>query len=168
MVGDPTAEAKMTASPATSPTTRNGEIGPIDIVVIAYPPGAAMSGEAAPILLDLVDRGVIRVLDALFVTKAADGSVAGFEAKNLDGTDAGEFKVFEGASSGLLGDDDVQTAAEALDPGTSALLLVVENRWAAPFVAAVRRNGGVLVDIQRISVNDVIEVLDALEASDQP
>jgi hypothetical protein len=155
----------MTATSATSPSTDDGEIGPIDIAVIAYPPGAAMTGEAVPILLDLVDRGVIRVLDALFVTKGEDGSVAGFEAKDLDAGRVGDFHVFEGASSGMLGDDDARTAAEALEPGMSGVIILYENRWVAPFSAAVRRNGGVLVGFQRIPVEAVEEALDALEAS---
>jgi hypothetical protein len=156
----------MSATSATSSTnTHDQELGPIDIVVIAYPPGSPMSGEAAPMLLDLVERGIIRVLDVLFVTKADDGSVAGFEASGLDDKAIGDFKVFEGASSGLLGDEDARTAAEALEPGMSAVIIVYENRWAAPFAAAVRRNGGVLVDFQRIPVDAVVETLDALEAS---
>jgi hypothetical protein len=80
------------------------ELGPIDIVVIAYPADAPMTGEAVPIFLDLVDRGIIRVLDALFVTQNEDGTVSGLEASDLDADSIGDFKVFEGASSGLLGD----------------------------------------------------------------
>jgi hypothetical protein len=141
------------------------ELGPIDIVVIAYPPDAPMTGEAAPLLVDLVERGIIRVLDALFVIKNEDGSFTGFEAKDLDRDKVGDFVVFEGSSSGLLGDEDATTAAEALEPGSAALLLVYENRWAAPFAAAVRRNGGILVDTQRIPVQEIIGALDAAEAA---
>jgi hypothetical protein len=141
------------------------ELGPIDIVVIAYPAGAPMTGEAAPLLLDLVDRGIIRVLDAMFVIKNEDGTFSGFEAKGLDDKNVGDFKVFEGASSGLLGEDDAATAAEAIEPGTAAVVIVYENRWAAPFAAAVRRNGGVLVEYQRIPVQDLIGALDAAEAA---
>jgi hypothetical protein len=141
------------------------EVGPIDIVVIGYPAGAPMTGEAIPILLDLVGRGVIRVLDVLFVMQDENGRYAGFKAHELDATSIGDFKEFEGASSGLLGDEDVATAAEALDPGTAAVLIVYENRWAAPFAAAVRRNGGVVLDYQRIPVQDVIDALDAVEAT---
>jgi hypothetical protein len=151
-----------TTQPASS-TAHRDELGPIDIVVISYPPGAPASGEAAPIVLDLVDRGVIRILDALFVTKAEDGSVGGFEAKELDDRDVGEFRVFEGASSGMLGDEDARTAAEALEPGSAAVIIVYENRWAAPFAAAVRRNGGVVVDYQRVPVEAVLQALDATE-----
>jgi hypothetical protein len=141
------------------------ELGPIDVAVIAWPPGAPMTGEAAPILLDLVDRGIVRIFDAMFVTKGEDGTVAGFEAKDLDRDVVGDFHVFEGASSGLLGDDDVAQAGEALEPGMSAAVIVYENRWVVPFAAAVRRNGGQLLDFQRISPAELIEVLDATEAS---
>ena len=141
------------------------EIGPIDIIVIAYPAGSPMTGEAMPIFLDLVDRGIIRVLDALFVVKAPDGSVSGFDASDLDVKDVGDFEALAGASSGLLGGDDVQTAGEALEPGSAAVMIVYENRWAAPFAAAVRRNGGVLIASDRIPVQDVIDALDAAEAA---
>jgi Family of unknown function (DUF6325) len=141
------------------------ELGPIDIVVIAYPADAPMTGEAVPIMMDLVERGIIRVLDVLFVMQNADGTFSGFEAKDLDAKGVGGFTEFEGASSGLLGDEDVATASEALEPGSAAVMIVYENRWAGPFAAAVRRNGGVVIDNQRIPVQDVIDALDAVEAT---
>ncbi|HET9738274.1 MAG TPA: DUF6325 family protein [Solirubrobacteraceae bacterium] len=141
------------------------ELGPVDIVVIAYPAGAPMTGEAVPMLLDLVERGIIRVLDVMFVIKEADGTYSGFEATDLDDKSVGDFSAFEGASSGLLGDDDVATAAEGIEPGSAAALLIYENRWAAPFAAAVRRNGGRLVDFQRIPMQELIASLDAAEAA---
>jgi hypothetical protein len=141
------------------------QLGPVDVAVIAWPPGAAMTGEAAPLLMDLVDRGVIRIFDMMFVTKGPDGSVVGFEAKNLDKDVVGDFHVFDGASSGLLGDADVQQAAEAIEPGWSAAVIVYENRWVAPFASAVRRNVGELLDFQRISPEELIQVLDATEAT---
>jgi Family of unknown function (DUF6325) len=140
------------------------ELGPIDIVVIAYPPGAPMTGEAFPLLLDLVDRGIIRVLDAMFVKKEQDGSFTGFAARDLDQDEVGDFAIFEGASSGLLGDDDAAKAADVIEPGSAAAMIVYENRWAAPFAAAVRRNGGVLVDNQRITAQELMDALDAAEA----
>jgi hypothetical protein len=145
--------------------TGEEELGPIDVAVIAYPAGAPMTGEAAPLLVDLVDRGIIRVLDALFVKKNEDGSFTGFEARDLTDKGVGDFAVFEGASSGLLGDEDAEKAAEAIEPGSAAVMIVYENRWAAPFVAAVRRNGGVPVAFERIPVHDLIEALDAAEAA---
>jgi hypothetical protein len=141
------------------------ELGPVDIVVIAYPAGSPMTGEAVPILLDLVDRGIVRVLDAMFVVKEQDGTYSGFEATDLDDKGLGDFAAFEGASSGLLGDEDVATAADGIEPGSAAAILVYENRWAAPFAAAVRRNGGVLVDFQRVPVQDLIASLEAAEAA---
>ncbi|HEU0024203.1 MAG TPA: DUF6325 family protein [Thermoleophilaceae bacterium] len=141
------------------------ELGPIDIVVIAYPADAPMTGEAAPLLLDLVDRGIIRVLDVLFVMEGEDGTFSGFEAKDLEADRVGDLKIFEGASSGLLGDEDVATAAGAIEPGSAAVVIVYENRWAAPFAAAVRRNGGVVVDNQRIPAADLMDALDAVEAA---
>jgi Family of unknown function (DUF6325) len=142
------------------------EIGPIDIAVIGYPADAPMTGEAAPLLVDLVERGIIRVLDVLFVTKNEDGTFSGFDARDLTDKGVGEFAVFEGASSGLLGDEDAATAADAIEPGSAAVMIVYENRWAAPFVAAVRRNGGQAIAFERIPTQDVIDALDALEAAE--
>jgi hypothetical protein len=142
------------------------ELGPVDIAVIAYPKDAPMTGEAVPILLGLVADGIIRVLDAMFVTKQEDGDIAGFEATGLDEKGLTGFREFEGASSGLLGDDDIATAAEALEPGEAAVMIMYENRWAAPFIAAVRRNGGVPIAFQRIPVPDLMAAMEALEAAE--
>ena len=141
------------------------ELGPIDVVVIGYPAGAPMTGEAVPILLDLVDRGIVRILDALFVRKDADGTFSGFDIADLDQDSIGDLTAFAGATTGLLNDDDVALAAAEIEPGTAAVMLVYENRWAAPFVAAVRRNGGVPIAFERIGVQDVITALDAAEAA---
>jgi hypothetical protein len=141
------------------------EVGPVDVIVLGYPAGSPMTGEAAEILVDLVDRGIVRVLDVLFVGKDADGEVSGFEARNLDDKHVGSFEVFEGASSGLLGEEDIASAGEVLEPGEAAVVLVYENRWAAPFAAAVRRNGGQLLASQRIPVPEVIAALEAVEAA---
>lgn len=140
------------------------EMGPIDYVVVEWP-GKQPTGEAAPHLVDLVDRGIIRVLDLAFITKGEDGSVAAVEIEEV-ADQVTEMKVFEGASSGLLGDEDVQAAAEALEPGTSAALLVYENSWAAPFASAVRRSGGQLVATGRIPVQALVAALDEAEAAD--
>src|SRR4029079_264479 len=144
------------------------ELGPVDIVVIGYPADAPMTGEAVPILLDLVERGIIRVLDVLFVMQNEDGTFSGFEAQDLDADSIGDLKVFEGESTGVLGEDDVATAAEAIEPGTAAVIIVYENKWAAPFVAAVRRNGGIPIDFQRIPAQDLIDALDTVEAASPP
>jgi len=140
------------------------ELGPIDIVVIAYPAGAPMTGDAVPIFVDLVERGIIRVLDVLFVMQNEDGTVSGFEATDLDGDSIGDLKVFEGASSGMLGEDDVASVGETLEPGTAAVMIVYENRWAAPFATAVRRNGGVLVANHRITAQELMDAIDTADA----
>jgi hypothetical protein len=137
------------------------EMGPIDYIVVEWP-GRQPTGEAAPHLVDLVERGIIRILDLAFITKAEDGSVAGVEISEV-AEQVEEMKVFEGASSGLLSDEDTAEAAAALEPGTSAALLVYENRWAAPFASAVRRSGGQLVASGRIPVQAILAALDAAE-----
>ena len=141
------------------------ELGPIDVVVIGFPPGAPMTGEAVPILIDLVDRGIVRVLDVTFVRKDADGSFSGFDLAGLDRDSVGDLVEFAGASTGLISDSDVALAAAELEPGSAAVMIVYENRWAAPFAAAVRRNGGVLIATERIGVQDLIDALDAAEAA---
>jgi hypothetical protein len=139
------------------------EVGPIDYVLIEWR-GRQPNGEAMPHLVELVERGVIRILDVAFIAKDEDGSVAGIDLADL-GDDGAQLSVFEGASSGLISDEDVGEAAGALEPGTSAALLVFENTWAAPFVAAVRRSGGELVASGRIPAEDVLAALDAAEAN---
>lgn len=139
------------------------EMGPIDYLLVEWP-GRQPNGEVAPHLVDLVERGLIRILDLAFVAKDEDGTVAGLELSDL-GDGAAELEVFEGASSGLLSDDDLAEAGAALEPGTSAALLVFENTWAAPFAAAVRRSGGQLVASGRIPVNEVLAALEAAEAN---
>jgi len=139
--------------------------GPIDVVVIGYPPGAPMTGEAIPLLLDLVDRGAIRVLDMLFVRKEQDGTFGGFDVADLDQESVGDLTVFAGASTGMLDDNDAALAAAEIEPGGAAAMIVYENRWAAPFIAAVRRNGGVLIANERIGVQALIDALDAVEAT---
>ncbi len=142
------------------------EMGPIDYIVVEFP-GNKFTGEAFPALLDLVDQGLIHVLDLLFVRKELDGSVDALAISDLGGDDSDfDLTIFEGASSGLLGDDDIAEAAEAIEPGSSAGLLVYENVWAAPFAAAVRRSGGQLVASGRIPVQAILASLDALEAAE--
>jgi Family of unknown function (DUF6325) len=141
------------------------EYGPIDVVVIGAPAGAPMTGEAIPILLDLVDRGIIRVLDARYVRKEADGTFSGFDFADLDRDDVGDLTVFAGATTGLLGDDDIATVAAEIEPGTAAVMIVYENRWAAHFASAVRRNGGMLIAFHRIGVQELLDALDAAEAA---
>jgi hypothetical protein len=140
------------------------EMGPIDYLLIEWP-GRQPTGEAAPILVDLVERGIIRVLDLAFISKADDGSVAALEIADL-GQEVAELTVFEGASSGLLTEDDHAEAAAALEPGTSAALMVFENRWAAPLASTLRRSGAQLVASGRIPVQAVLAALEAAEEAE--
>jgi hypothetical protein len=139
-----------------------GELGPIDYLLVEWT-GGQPNGQIAPHLVDLVERGLVRIIDLAFLTKGEDGSVAGLELTELSG-EVAELAIFEGASSGLLSDEDVSEAAAALEPGTSAALLVYENTWAAPFAAAVRESGGQLVASGRIPAEDILAALDAAEA----
>jgi len=138
------------------------EMGPIDYIVIEWP-GRQPTGEAIPYLVDLVDRGLVRILDLAFLTKGQDGSVTRVEIGDV-GSEAAEFAVLEGASSGVLSDEDATEAAAALEPGTSAALLVYENRWAAPFAAALRRSGAQLVASGTIPIQAMLAALEAAEA----
>ncbi|WP_328458009.1 DUF6325 family protein [Streptomyces sp. NBC_00386] len=138
-------------------------MGPIDYIVVEFP-GNRMTGEGLPILVDLVDRGLIRILDLLFVRKDADGSVVGMEVADFDGDGALDLAVFEGVSSGLLGEDDIEEAGKALEPGNAAGILVYENVWAAPFATALRRGGAQLVASGRIPVPAVLAALEETDA----
>ena len=138
------------------------QMGPIDYLVLEFP-GNRMTGEAFPLLVDLVDRGIVRILDLVFVRKETDGSVVGLELADLNGDGELDLAVFEGVSSGLVGEDDIQEAGNVLEPGSSAGILVYENLWAAPFAAAVRRSGGQLVASGRIPVQAVLAALEADE-----
>ena len=141
------------------------ELGPIDYVVLEWPtshPNAG--GEVAPLLIDLVDRGIIRIFDIAFIAKDEDGTVTAIDIAQLEGGGVG-FTEFEGASSGLIGEDDFQDAGAVLEPGTSAAILVWENLWAAPVAIALRKSGGQLVASGRIPVQAILAALDAVEAT---
>ena len=139
------------------------ESGPIDYILVEWP-GRQPNGEVAPHLVDLVDRGLIRILDLVFVTKDEDGTVRELEIADVGG-EVAEMSIFEGASSGLLSEEDIDEAGGVMEPGTSAALLVFENTWAAPFATAVRRSGGQLAASGRIPVQAVLAALDAAEAN---
>jgi hypothetical protein len=139
------------------------EMGPVDYIVLEWP-GKQPTGEVAPLIVDLVDRGIIRILDVAFIAKDADGTVVAIDLADLG--DAGEeFSDFDGAASGLLDDSDLEDAGAALEPGTSAAVLVWENRWAAPVAVALRRSGGQLVASGRIPIQALLASLDAVEAA---
>jgi uncharacterized protein DUF6325 len=142
------------------------EVGPIDYLVVEWPPGSPPNGKALPLFVDLVDRGLVRLLDLVFVQKHADGSVTRIELGDLDLDGNPELSVFEGAASGLVGDEDIAEAGSVIQEESSAALLVYENTWAAPFATALRQNGAQLVAAGRIPINAIISALDELEASE--
>lgn len=146
------------------PTDVN-EMGPIDYIVIEFP-NNRMTGEGMPLLLDLVERGIIRILDLMLVTKDLDGTTRRITIADLDGDGRLDLVAFEGASSGLLADDDIDDAGSVLEPGSSAGILVYENLWAAPFAAALRRGGAQLVASGRIPVQALLAAVDFAESTD--
>jgi hypothetical protein len=144
-------------------TTAQEVHGPIDFILLEFHEDK-LTGEAGPALVDLIEKGIINLYDLLIIDKHADGSVEALEIG--ESPLGGDFAVFAGARSGILGDDDLTEAAAAMDPGTVAALIVYENAWARPFVAAARNSGGELVASGRIPAVDVMAALDALENQD--
>ncbi|GAA4799725.1 hypothetical protein GCM10023200_40750 [Actinomycetospora chlora] len=140
------------------------DTGPIDYLVVEFPPGSA-TGEGMPLLVDLVDRGLIRILDLVFLRKDADGAVTTVEIADLDGDGSLDLAVFHGAASGLLDGDDLAEAGAVLAPGVTAAVLVYENVWAAPLASALRRGGAQLVAGGRIPVDLVMASLGAAPAA---
>ncbi|MBJ7330041.1 MAG: hypothetical protein JHC95_09105 [Solirubrobacteraceae bacterium] len=136
------------------------ELGPIDYIIIEWP-DKQPQGAAIPHLLDLVENGLIRILDLVFVTKGDDGSIAAIEIGELGDS----FAVFDGVTSGLIGDAELAEAGEVLEPGTSAAILLWENTWAAPFAIALRKSGAQLVASGRIPVQQIVAALDAVETT---
>src|SRR5262245_57786515 len=121
-----------------------GGLGPISYLIVEFP-GNKMTGEGFPALLELVDAGLIRILDLVFVTRDTDGSMRMLELSDIDGDGSLDLAVFAGASSGLIDQTDLDDAAGAIEPGSSAGILLFENRWAIRFVQALRNGGGELV-----------------------
>jgi Family of unknown function (DUF6325) len=139
------------------------EMGPVDWIVLGWIGSRPEGAELAPMIVDLADRGVIRLLDIAFVAKDEHGAVEALDLDHL-GADS-PFAVFEGASTGLMDHTDLEETAASLEPGDSAAILVYENRWAAPLVVALRRSGGQLLTGGRIPIQALIASLDALEAT---
>jgi hypothetical protein len=139
--------------------------GPIDFILLEAA-GDKLKGEAAAALLDLVERGIVRIYDLLVVRKDEDGTFSGIDVTDLSTDALGGFVAFAGARSGLLDDDDLAAAADAMTPGSVAALIVYENAWAIPFVAAARRAGVQVVASARIPADVVTAALDELEAAE--
>ena len=137
--------------------------GPVDFLIIEFP-ADKLTGAVIPRLAELMDSGIIRLYDLMIISKGHDGAVEALELR--DSPVAQDFQYFAGASSGMLDDEDMRQAAEAMAPGTVAALLVYENSWAAPFVAAAQSSGGEVIASGRIPATVVMEVLDALETAD--
>jgi hypothetical protein len=140
------------------------EMGPIDWMLVEF--DRPFSGELAPPLLDLIDRGLIRLLDMMFISKDADGTVQAIEISDMPGDEAVHVEAFDGIATGLLGEDDLVAAGEALEAGTRAIMFLYENTWAAPFAIAMRNAGGLLLDSGRIPVQQILAALEELDAAD--
>ena len=140
------------------------ELGPVDYVVVEFPAGEAnFTGEMVKELLALVDSGTIRVIDVLILTKDADGSVEAIELSDVD--ELGELEVLEAQLAELLAEEDIEHLAAAMDPGSTAGVLIWENLWAAPFASAARRSGGQLIANGRIPIQAIIASIEADEAA---
>ena len=137
--------------------------GPIDFLLLEFPRDR-LTGEAGAALMDLVERGVIRLYDLMVISKDDDGRVEVLELTDPT-SKSGGFAYFSGARSGLLSNDDVAEAAGAMQPGTVAALIIYENTWAAPFVAAARNSGGDVIASVRIPATEVMAALEDLEST---
>ena len=135
-------------------------LGPISYLIVEFP-GNKMTGEGFASLLDLVDRGIIRILDLMFVTRDSDGSVRALDLQDIDLDGRFDLAAFVGASSGLLDQGDLSEAASVIEPGSSAGILIFENRWATPFIQALRRGEAQLVSAGYIPQDDLAAALDA-------
>ena len=138
------------------------EMGPIDFLVMEFD-GDRLTGESLPLLVDLVDRGIIRILDLVFVRKTG-GVVSTLTIAEIDADEGLDLTVFEGAWSGLVDRDDIDEAGQVLADGRVAVLVVYENSWAAPLVGALRRSGAQVVAGGRITVDELVGALDATES----
>ncbi|MGP0030591.1 MAG: DUF6325 family protein [Acidimicrobiales bacterium] len=139
-----------------------GVLGPISYLIVEFP-GSKMTGEGFATLLDLVDRAVIRILDLRFVRRDSDGSIRALELQDIDHDGKFDLAVFAGASSGLLDQSDLSDAAAVIEPGSSAGILIFENRWATPFIQALRRGEAELVAAGYIPQEAIVAALDATE-----
>ena len=136
------------------------QLGPVDYLVVEFPAGAKnFTGEMAAELLKLVDAGTIRIVDVLILDKNEDGSVDVTELSDVE--ELGELEAVEAQLAELLAADDVAHLAAAMEPGSTAGVLIWENLWAAPFASAARRAGGQLIANGRIPIQAIIASIEA-------
>jgi hypothetical protein len=138
------------------------ELGPVDYIVVEFP-GSKFNGEIAPVLNDLVERDLIRILDLLILKKDENGEVEAFEISDLDDSEIGSIVEAETELAMLLSEADVENIAAAIDPGSAAGVLIWENKWAVPFATAVRHSGGQLVASGRIPIQAIAAAIEADE-----
>jgi hypothetical protein len=140
------------------------QLGPVDYVVVEFPAGASnFTGEMAEELVALVNSGTIRLIDVLILTKNEDGTVDAMELSDIE--ELGELQALEAQLAELLAEEDVENLAAAMDPGSTAGVLIWENLWAAPFAAAARRSGGQLIATGRIPIQAIIASIEADQAT---
>ena len=140
------------------------ELGPVDYAVVEFPAGASnFTGEMTKELVALVDAGTIRLIDVLILTKEEDGTVDAMELSDIE--ELGELEALESELAELLAAEDVAHLAAAMEPGSTAGVLIWENLWAAPFASAARRSGGQLIANGRIPIQAIIASIEADEAS---
>jgi hypothetical protein len=143
-------------------TSTEVEVGPIDYLVVEFP-GAKLTGEALTALVDLVDRGIIRVLDLRVAMVSANGEFTAAALTDLDGDSTLDLAVFSGVESGLLDDADLAESAALVGEGDAVAVLLYENTWAGPFVSALRRQGADVIASGRIPADEVIAALESME-----
>ena len=154
----------MAASETVTTDRSLDELGPVDYLVVEFPAGASnFTGEMARELLALVDAGTIRVIDVLILTKNEDGTVEPMELSDVG--ELGKLEAVEAQLADLLGEEDVEHLAAAIEPGSTAGVLIWENLWAAPFASAARRSGGRLIANGRIPIQAIIGSIEADEAA---
>ena len=140
------------------------QLGPVELIALAFRQ-PKFDGSVLRELVNLVERDVIRVLDLMVVHKSDDGSIEVAEFTALGDDEAELFIGLAPAGVDLIGEEDVSLAGDLLEPGDAAALLVWEDLWAAPFVAAVRKAGGILLAHDRIPV-DVLEAVLSYEGDE--
>ena len=154
----------MTTDQPVDQDTDLDSLGPVDYLVVEFPAGASnFTGEMAEELVALVEAGTIRVIDVLILTKSEDGTVEAMELSEIE--ELGPLREIEAQLAEFLAEDDVADLAAAMDPGTTAGVLIWENLWAAPFASAARRSGGQLIANGRIPIQAIIASIEADEAS---